>query len=163
MDIAPLLDQFFVLLKVVLAMLLAGLVGFEREVKDRPAGLRTHMLVGGAAALFVGLANFLTNHMLNTVGNNAVSADPVRIIQAIVTGISFLGAGTILKNRKANDPDEKIQGLTTAASLLFVAGIGMTIAADEYVLGVGGALLGLLVLRGINILERKIGTKDEDD
>ena len=80
--------------KVALAALLGGLVGIEREFAERPAGLRTHMLVGATAALFVMLAEFLTSTFQP---RDILRVDPVRVIEAIVVGISFLGAGTIFK------------------------------------------------------------------
>ncbi|MEZ4711752.1 MAG: MgtC/SapB family protein [Caldilineaceae bacterium] len=125
---------------ILLAMGLGAAIGFEREWADKPAGLRTHMLVGGSAALLVSL----TDAVIMSVDMDAslIRSDPVRIIEAIITGISFLGAGTILRRRNGGD----VEGLTTAASLLFVAGIGVAVAASQYVLAVGATLLGLGVL-----------------
>jgi putative Mg2+ transporter-C (MgtC) family protein len=130
--------------KIVIAAVLGGLVGLEREFAERPAGLRTHMLVGATATLFIVLADI----MLSTFEpRNIVNADPVRAIEAIVVGISFLGAGTILKYRQ--EGERVVEGLTTSASILSVAAIGIAVALDAYVLAVGAALLNLLINWGL--------------
>lgn len=136
---------------VALAMLLGGLIGAERELADKPAGLRTHMLVAGAAALLVGLGDVVVNSFEGDVAAGVVRSDPIRILEAIITGVSFLGAGTIIQRRG----EKGVQGLTTAASLLFTAGIGATVALAQYLLAVGGAVLALIVLRTIAVLERR--------
>lgn len=92
-------------------MILGGAVGFEREKADKPAGLRTHMLVAGSAALLTGMGRVV---ILNLgVDETFIRADPLRIIEAVITGITFLGAGTIIRHRGK----DQIEGLTTAASL----------------------------------------------
>jgi putative Mg2+ transporter-C (MgtC) family protein len=153
MDQTNIFSELLILGQIALAMLLSGVVGFEREVKDHPAGLRTHMLVGGAAALFVILGNLLTHNLLETLSPDVVEADPVRIIQAVVVGIGFLGAGTILRKRS----EEEVTGLTTAASILFVAGIGVTVAVSRYILAIGVTLLALIVLHVIHRFEKRLG------
>ncbi len=137
--------------QVLLAMFLSGLIGYERETKEKPAGLRTHILVGGAAALFVGLGDVVTRRMVASLGTTLVRVDAIRIIQAIVTGIAFLGAGTIMRR----SDEEEARGLTTAASILFVSGIGITVASAEYVLAVLITLFGLFVLHGIDYLKHR--------
>jgi putative Mg2+ transporter-C (MgtC) family protein len=102
------------------------------------------MLVGATATLFIVLADI----MLSTFEpRNIVNADPVRAIEAIVVGISFLGAGTILKYRQ--EGERVVEGLTTSASILSVAAIGIAVALDAYVLAVGAALLNLLINWGL--------------
>lgn len=81
--------------------------------------------------------------------------DPVRLIEAIVTGIAFLGAGTVFRDPEAS----KMRGLTTAASLLMIAPIGIAIAIDRYVLAVGITFIALFVLRIVSKLERKVSEK----
>ena len=88
--------QFEIIGEVALAMLLGGVIGFEREMADKPAGFRTQMLVAGAAALLVGLSDAILLRFL-AEGKMNVTGDPIRIVEAIVTGISFLGAGTIFR------------------------------------------------------------------
>lgn len=146
--------EFQLLGVVALAMLLGGVVGMERELADKPAGLRTHMLVSGAAALLVGLSNIIVDTF--TVEQSAVQVDPIRVIEAIVAGVSFLGAGTIIRRPEA----EQTEGLTTAASLLFVAGVGVGVATYHFILAVGAVILALLVLRVPSWFQRKFLTKE---
>ena len=124
--------QLEIIGEVALAMLLGGVIGFEREVADKPAGFRTQMLVAGAAALLVGLADAMLLRFL-IEGKTNVTADPIRIVEAIVAGISFLGAGTIFRK----DASEQVQGLTTAASILLCAAIGISVALRQFALAVG--------------------------
>jgi putative Mg2+ transporter-C (MgtC) family protein len=145
------LMQFEILGEVALAMLLGGVIGFEREMADKPAGFRTQMLVAGAAALLVGLADaMLLRYIIE--GKTNITADPIRITEAIVTGISFLGAGTIFRR----DASEQVQGLTTAASILLCAAVGISVALRQFVLAVGVTLLALLVLRGLTGFEKRL-------
>lgn len=136
----PYLPQLQILGYVVLAMLLGGLIGYERERADRPAGLRTHMLVAGVAAFMINIGDLII--LSAEVERSLIQIDPVRMIEAIITGISFLGAGTILRRKEGGD----IEGLTTAASLLYVAGIGIAVGIHQFVLAIGFTLLGLIVL-----------------
>ena len=119
--------QLEILLIVGFAMLLGGVIGFERELANKPAGLRTHMLVAGTAALFVALGTVIVDDFTESMDVSLVRSDPIRILEAIVTGISFLGAGTIFRDRSNN----KVEGLTTAASLLFAAAVGATVGAGR--------------------------------
>ena len=133
--------------KLMLAVLLGGVIGFERELAARPAGLRTHMLVAGAATLLVVLAERLVRAFQPA---EVVTHDPVRVIEAIIVGISFLGAGTIFRTKEAGEP---VQGLTTAASVLFTAVIGIGVALEAYVLVVGAVVLILIINFGLRRLE----------
>ncbi|HEX2990914.1 MAG TPA: MgtC/SapB family protein [Anaerolineales bacterium] len=142
--------------KVVVAALLGGLVGIEREFAERPAGLRTHMLVGGTAAFFVMLANIL---LLSFEPRDILRADPVRVVEAVVVGISFLGAGTILKYREQGE--RVVEGLTTSASILSVAAIGIAVALDAYILAVGAALLNLFINSGLMYLVERAKAKSK--
>lgn len=144
------LAQLEIIGEVALAMLLGGVIGFEREVADKPAGFRTQMLVAGAAALLVGLGDALLSRF--TADNIHASADPIRIVEAIVTGISFLGAGTIFRR----DRSEQVEGLTTAASILLCAAIGISVALRQFVLAFGVTLLALIVLRGLTGIEKRV-------
>jgi len=135
--------QLQILGEIVLAMLLGGAIGFEREAADKPAGLRTHMLVAGSAAMLTGLGSVMVTRL--GVDQSVISADPIRIIEAVITGITFLGAGTIIRNR---DSENKIEGLTTAASLLLAAALGVAVALQQFVLAVGAAVIVLAILHG---------------
>ncbi|MDQ2694238.1 MAG: MgtC/SapB family protein [Pseudomonadota bacterium] len=138
-----------VVAEVALAMVLGGLIGLERESANKPAGFRTHMLVAGAAALLVGLGDALLTRF-DTETGVPIRADPIRIVEAIVTGISFLGAGTIFR---AGSRDT-VQGLTTAAALLLSSAIGIAVALRQFALAVSVTLLALLVLRVLKVIER---------
>jgi putative Mg2+ transporter-C (MgtC) family protein len=137
---------------VILAMFLGAVIGFERETAEKPAGLRTHILVAGASALLVGIADIIVIHIGTQTGSDLIRSDPIRIVEAVITGVSFLGAGTIIYHRS----DSSLEGLTTAASVLVAAGVGLSIGLSQFFLGTGMALLTLLVLRGIRHLERHI-------
>jgi putative Mg2+ transporter-C (MgtC) family protein len=122
------------LARLALAAALGGAIGFERELRDREAGFRTHMLVSLGSALFTlvsayGFREFLTS------GDQVVRADPTRIAAQIVTGIGFLGAGAIIRQGVS------IRGLTTAATLWVAAAIGMATGAGYY----SGAVIGTVV------------------
>lgn len=133
--------------KVIVAAFLGGLVGLEREFAERPAGLRTHMLVGAAAAFFV----ILATHMIASYERqDLLNIDPVRVIEAIVVGISFLGAGTIFKYTR--EGEHVVEGLTTSASILLVAAIGIAVALGVYVLAIGATLLNLFINWGLMYL-----------
>lgn len=141
--------QLQVIVEVALAMLLGGLVGLERELADKPSGLRTHMIVAGAAALLVGLGDALLGRF-NAGVDVGIRTDPIRIVEAIIAGVSFLGAGTIFRRSKG----EQVEGITTAASLLLVSAIGISVALRQHILAVGVTMLALTVLRGVNSIEK---------
>ncbi len=138
------------------AMLLGGAIGFERELKDRPAGFRTHMLVAGAAALLVGLVDLLA-HRYSTEGyRELVRIDPIRLIEAMVAAVGFLGAGTIFRDRTRSGA---VSGITTAASLLMVAVIGIGAGVHSHVLAIGATLLTLAVLLLLGWIERRAAAR----
>ncbi|MGH6611142.1 MAG: MgtC/SapB family protein [Burkholderiaceae bacterium] len=145
--------QFIVLAEVAGAMLLGGMIGYERETADRPAGFRTHMMLAGACALLVGLgASMLAT--FTALHPDVISADPFRLVGGVVTALGFIGAGTIFR------PDgQRVEGLTTATSLLFAGGIGVCAALQQWWLAVGATVLALIVLRGLQKLEARIEAK----
>lgn len=145
--------QLVVLGEVAAAMVLGGLIGFERELAQRPAGLRTHMMLAGACALIVGIGDA----MLRTYGAthpSLVSADPFRLVGGVIAALGFIGAGTIFQNR-----DNKVQGLTTATALLFSGTVGVCTALAQWWLAVGATLLALLVLRGAWYMEERVAAQ----
>lgn len=150
MDIS---SQLWILLNVVIASVLAGVVGFEREYAQKPAGFRTNMIVAGAACLLVSLCHPLINFIEGEVATDLIRTDPIRVMQAIVIGVSFIGAGTVLKSSK----DQNVRFLTTAATLLYSTGIGISVAVGQYVLAVG---LTLIIL-SINYLANKLSERLE--
>jgi putative Mg2+ transporter-C (MgtC) family protein len=126
------------------AAVLGGAVGLEREVRDQPAGFRTHMLVALGSCLFTLISAYGFGAIL--AGDPQTRFDPTRIAAQIVTGIGFLGAGAILRSGMS------VRGLTTAASLWVVAAIGLAVGAGAYVLASATTaitLLALLVLRPV--------------
>jgi putative Mg2+ transporter-C (MgtC) family protein len=156
------LEQVEVVGTVAAAMLLGGLIGVDRQVAGKPAGLRTLMLVAGAAALFISLGDPMLAHytregwlaeLLRSTGTqDLIRSDPIRIVEAVVTGVSFLGAGTIIRGHQG----EHVQGLTTAAAILFVAALGIAVALHQWVLALGGTALALVALRLLRVLEQRV-------
>jgi putative Mg2+ transporter-C (MgtC) family protein len=137
-------EELSLLGKVIVASLLGGLVGLEREFADKPAGLRTHMLVGATSAFLVILAYRAVNILS---AEDYLRTDPIRMIEAIVVGISFLGAGTILKH--THHSEEEVEGLTTSASILSVAAVGIAIGLNNFLLAVGVTMWNLFVNWGL--------------
>ena len=149
--------QLLILAQVALAGVLGGVIGLERELRGKPAGLRTQMLVAAAAAMLVQLGSILVNRY-ETEGIQHVQSDPIRIIDAIVTGISFIGAGSIIFHRGAS----KVEGVTTAATLLFTAGIGICVGMQQFVLAIGLTALVMAVLVPLGKFEHKVIKNGED-
>jgi putative Mg2+ transporter-C (MgtC) family protein len=150
--------QLLVLRDAAIAMLLGGVIGFERELKNRPAGFRTHMLVGGAAALLVGLGQLvISDHRLDS--ELRVTIDPLRLVEAVIAGVSFIGAGTIFARRGS----QVVTGITTAASILMVAVIGVMCGFRYHLLAGLSTALTLLILTAIAWIERRIPGDDSAD
>jgi putative Mg2+ transporter-C (MgtC) family protein len=144
------MPQLSAAVQVTIAALLGGIVGLERELANRPAGLRTHAMLAGAAALLVLLTENIVFEVLADTGSNTLRADPLRMVEAIVVGVSFLGAGTIFRSGERG-----IVGLTTGTSLLLVGGIGIAVAVGLLYLAVIVTLLALLLLRVLVRFESK--------
>lgn len=148
------LSIYEICIRMLLAIVFAGFIGFDREFKNRPAGIRTHILVGIGAVLIAMVQKEITHTALTIAQNNpevgeVVRADEARLIAQVVSGIGFLGAGTIVVTKQV------VRGLTTAASLWTVAGLGIAIGMGNYriaIVGFVGIMLVLTVLkRVINI------------
>jgi putative Mg2+ transporter-C (MgtC) family protein len=140
------------------ALLLGGLIGWERESQGKWAGLRTHMLVCFAAAMIVNIGRLLILDSQAVLDPNSLRVDPVRLIEAIVAGVSFLGAGTIFRDSDG----KRMQGLTTAASLLATVPIGIAVGINRYILAIGLTLIVLFVLRVMVWVEMRMGLKQEE-
>ncbi|CAN7290441.1 MgtC/SapB family protein [Paenibacillus sp. LjRoot153] len=140
------IDQLHITIRLVLALLLGGLIGFEREVSSHAAGLRTHILVCVGSALVMLLSMYGFSAFVNEVN---VRIDPSRLAAQVISGIGFLGAGTIMFNGRS------ITGLTTAASLWVVAGIGLAIGAGFYYPAVLACFMVLISLWILNKVEHK--------
>lgn len=135
----PTLDTGAIVFRLVVAAALGGAVGIERELRDREAGLRTHLLVSSGSALFT-LVSAYGFHDFLTTGGNFIQTDPTRIAAQIVTGIGFLGAGAIIREGLS------IRGLTTAATLWVVAAIGMACGAGYYAAAITATVLTIVAL-----------------
>lgn len=129
-----------IILRLGLAALCGGVIGYQRERKDRPAGFRTHILVSLGSALF----------MIVSISRFDGPSDPTRIAAQVVTGIGFLGAGTIIRQGNI------VIGLTTAASLWSVSAVGLAAGAGNFVAAALGASMIFLVLSIFKILETRI-------
>ena len=140
------------------ALLLGGLIGWEREAHGKWAGMRTHMLVSFAAAMIVDIGRLLILDSQAVLNPDSLRIDPVRLIEAIVAGVSFLGAGTIFRDRDG----QRMQGLTTAASLLATVPIGIAVGIGRYILAVGLTLTVLFVLRVLAWVEKRMGLKRDE-
>jgi putative Mg2+ transporter-C (MgtC) family protein len=125
-------------LRLTVGLVLGAIIGFERELHRQPAGFRTHSLVSLGAALFTVVSAF---------GFSGATVDPTRIAAQIVSGIGFIGAGTILQYRG------HIRGLTTAASLWSVAAIGTAAGAGLFVVAITGSILILVILSLLDQVE----------
>ncbi|MBI3956679.1 MAG: MgtC/SapB family protein [Candidatus Kerfeldbacteria bacterium] len=137
------------LLQLLVTSLLSGLIGLERHVAHRPAGVRTNILVGVGSALVMMLALRLSE--------GADSIDPGRFAGQVLTGIGFIGAGVMFRFR--GEP----QGVTTAATIFVVACMGLAIGAGEYLLGVATGVIVLVTLRVVGAIEHRHEKHDHHD
>ena len=129
--------------QLLVAALLAGVVGYERERREQEAGLRPHMLVGIGACLFT----LLMIQLIDRFDSDDIRADPIRVVEAITSGIAFLAAGAIIQARG------EVKGLTTGATLWVAGALGLAAGLGEYGLGVVVVLLTLVILRILKLLE----------
>jgi putative Mg2+ transporter-C (MgtC) family protein len=135
--------------KIFLTIVLSSLIGIEREIRRKSADLRTYILVGVSSALLV-----LTSLYLFDIYKHETVIDPTRIIAGIITGIGFLCAGCIIRGG-----DENVIGITTAATLWIVSGIGIAVGAGLYTAAIIVTFVVFFVLIGVRSFERKIGEK----
>lgn len=133
-------EQLLILMDIAIAAVLSGAIGGEREKLDKPAGLRTNMIIGSISCFLVAISPHLSNFVAVNVSEE-LRVDPIRILQAIIIGISFIGAGTILKSQEENT----VKNLTTASILLYSTGIGISVALHAYLIAAGLTLIGLLI------------------
>jgi putative Mg2+ transporter-C (MgtC) family protein len=145
----PSLGWPHVLLRLVVAAALGGAIGFERELRERQAGLRTHLVVCVGSALFTIVSAYGFHEFLVNCGS-VVRADPTRIAAQIVSGIGFLGAGAIIRQGLS------VRGLTTAATLWLVAAIGMAAGAGYYSAALITTGLGILTLGPLRIVAYRL-------
>jgi putative Mg2+ transporter-C (MgtC) family protein len=136
------------LIRLVVGTVLGGIIGYERDVHGRPAGLRTHLLVGLASTTFMIVSTHFV-YFQHYTKDDLVTVDTSRIAASVVTGIGFLGGGAILRTGL------NVQGLTTAAGLWLVAAIGLSAGAGMYLVSAASTLFGLLALWLLRRFEHK--------
>jgi putative Mg2+ transporter-C (MgtC) family protein len=154
--------EFVILGRLTVAAILGGIVGYERAATGKRAGLRTHMLVAVGSALYVSTCDLAVDWAKQATPAHAPSILQVQIavlspVQAIATGIGFLGAGTIF----LGGHQQRVHGLTTAASIWVIAAIGIAVGCDRYVLATGASLLTLVILHLLIRLEPHPAKPDE--
>ncbi|RMG98839.1 MAG: MgtC/SapB family protein [Chloroflexi bacterium] len=130
-------------LKVTLAALLGGIVGFEREVHGRAAGLRTNILIAMASCLFTILS-------IEGFPLKGAAQDTARIAAQVVSGVGFIGAGTLLQTKN------RVKGLTTAATVWLVSAVGMAVGAGAYFISIFTVILATLVLQGLRPISKQL-------
>ena len=140
------------ILRLFVAAILGGVIGLEREYRAKEAGFRTHFLVALGSGLFMILSQFGFDDVLGHY--EQVSLDPSRIASQVVTGIGFIGAGTIIFQKHV------VRGLTTAAGLWVTSAIGMTAGAGMYVLSIATTVLVLLCLEALYFILQHFGTRN---
>jgi putative Mg2+ transporter-C (MgtC) family protein len=151
MHIAP----WEALLRLLAAVVAGGAVGFDRELRNKPAGLRTHILISLAAALFT-LITFELHHTVMSASDE-VTADPIRIIEAVTAGVAFLAAGAIIQSRG------NVRGLTTGANMWMAGALGVACGAGDYTLAAFGTVFALIVLVVLGKLEQAARKNSGDE
>lgn len=136
---AGVLAQAEIAFRLLLAVGLAALLGWDREARERPAGLRTYMLIALASAVFTVVTFEIYETVLASRTNG--TPDPIRVIEAVTAGVAFLAAGTIIQRR------DTVRGLTTGAGMWMAGALGVAAATGHYLLAVVAALLSFAILR----------------
>lgn len=138
-----------------LACILGFAIGLEREVRDRPAGLRTHMLTALASALFAVIAV----EFIGLYGNDddGTQLDPIRVVEAVTAGVAFLAAGTIIQSRG------HVRGLTTGAGMWLAGAIGLACGAGFLKIALVAAGFALLILVPMRIIESNVLQQEKED
>src|SRR2546425_7644521 len=142
--------QWELLIRLVVGTLLGGVIGYERDIHGRPAGLRTHLIVALASSTFMVVSTHFV-YFQHYAKEDLVAVDPSRIAAAVVSGIGFLAGGAILRTGLT------VQGLTTAAGLWLVSSIGLSSGAGMYTESVAATAIGVVALT----LLRRVGPKDD--
>ncbi len=144
-----------IVVRLLAAAILGGVIGFEREWRSRPAGLRTHILVCVAAATFA-ILTIEIYHAPMFPRSDRQGVDPIRLVEAVTAGVAFLAAGTILFTHGA------VQGLTTGAGMWLAGAVGLACGLGLWSIAVLGAALALVVLGLLGALQHKLG-EDADE
>lgn len=130
------MTELEMLMRVVVAALLGAAIGFDREARHKPAGMRTHMLVATGSALAVAASALVIEDLRGT----GFAGDPTRVAAGVLTGVGFLGAGAIIIGA------ERVQGLTTAAGIWVTAAVGITVGYGLFVLSIGATVITMIVV-----------------
>lgn len=146
------LPQHIIAIRLLIAAVLGAMIGFEREWNTAEAGLRTHILVATAAALFTILA-FEIFHTIDP-NSGGSQADPIRAVEAVTAGIAFLGAGAIFRS------GGNVQGLTTGAGMWLAGAVGVATALGYYIIALGVAVLAVLVLAALRAVAHHVISRD---
>ena len=139
-------------LRLLLSLAYGALIGWDRETRRKPAGLRTHMLVSLGSASFM-LVTIELSRAVTGAGHGA-HPDPTRIVEGVTAGIGFLGAGSIIQGRGS------VEGLTTAAGLWVVGAIGIACGGGHYVLATTTALFAFVILAGLSFFDGRVRRDD---
>ena len=150
------LPSLEVVLRVLMAVVAGSLIGLDRELRNKPAGLRTHILISLAAALFT-LITFELHDQFTAEDSGTTTADPVRIIEAVTAGVAFLAAGAIIQSRGS------VHGLTTGANMWLAGALGVACGAGYYFIATIGTVFALVVLIVLAKLEARFNGKSPDD
>lgn len=146
------MEQVYIFLEVIGAGILGAVVGYEREVAKKPAGLRTYIIIASVSCLFVNLGSVLVESYAQGKPQQLTQSDPIRIFEAIIVGISFIGGGLIIKYKESGD----VANLTTAALILFTAAIGICVSLNQYLLAISLTGVSLLISSLLGKRERSI-------
>ena len=144
--------QHVIAIRLVIAALLGGIIGFEREAQNGSAGLRTHILIALAACLFTTLAF----EMYEVALEGGSNPDPIRAVEATTAGIAFLGAGAIFQQRG------NVRGLTTGAGMWLAGAVGVATAIGYYVIALGVAIFAVIILTALRAFAHKVIGKDDE-
>ena len=159
------LDNFFateigtgqVVVRIAAACLFGALIGVEREIRDRPAGLRTFMLVSLAACLFTIIALEVSYLVETSQDQSSIRPDPLRIVEAVTAGVAFIAAGAIIRH------SGRLEGLTTGAGLWLAGAIGLACGAGFMAIAALVTLLALIIMVLFKWLEQYLPVNDEGD
>jgi putative Mg2+ transporter-C (MgtC) family protein len=143
-----------VAIRLAIAVLIGGLIGWDRQRSDKPAGIRTHMLVSLGSACFTLLGFEVGEHLSPAHGPGF---DPTRVLQGVIGGIGFLGAGAIIRN------NGHVSGITTAAGVWVAGALGACAGVGAYVLALGTTIMAFAILTGVGLLEQRHNPSKRDD
>lgn len=155
-DFAAIQHDLNILVRILVVIVLSGILGWERETVGKPAGFRTHILIGVGTVLFVAIGEIFVENYRQF--NEQMRFDPIRIVEAIVTGISFIGAGLVFVSRS----EGIVKNLTTATSVWTTSAIGMAVGLQRYFLAIVSTILIFFVLRFLTFWEDKETKKEEN-